>query len=273
MFNGDGQNFYNVDNKFDFIGRAWISPGALSGIKAIENVALGGSFWIGTRGATGLPLKAFTTQGGFAFSETSWTSMMGTMMTKNELHQQGDLRAWALELDVPVMHRFGLRIEYVHKKQDLSIDNVTMAGTATPLGPAQLRGFAVYGQAWWWIVGDDTIIARPGLELPPRYKEFSTKAPQHGVMLAFKVERLDTHIKSSDPMGGPSIGSDDSNSQTAMTSYELGINYWYSKHFRASINALLNHLDGNVSAISNAEKKNGGRMEDELLFRLAAALP
>lgn len=57
-----------------------------------------------------------------------------------------------------------------------------------------------------------------------------------------------------------------------MTSFELGVNYWYSKHFRATVNFILNRLDGNVKAIDNAQTKNGGKTEDELLFRLAAAL-
>jgi hypothetical protein len=276
MFNGDGQNFYNVDNKFDFMGRVWISPANIAGLKAIENAEIGASYWHGTRGATGLAFKPFTTQGGFAFSTTSWTTTMMTgmtsTMTKNELHQNGVLNAWALEADLPIMHRAGVRFEYVHKKQDLSIDNVTTAGTAMPLGPAQLDGFSLYGEAWFWIVGDDSIIGPPGLQLPPRWKQFGTKPPQHGVMIATRVERLDARIKSAMPMGGPSIGDSSSNDQTAMTSWEVGLNYWYSKRFRATVNGILNWIDGNAAGVASAKTKNGGKMEDELLFRLAVAL-
>jgi hypothetical protein len=273
MFNGDGQNFANVDNKFDFMGRAWISPGAIAHVKEIENAEIGGSFWHGTRGPTGLPLKAFTTQGGFAFSEPSWKVMNAMMMTtKNELHQNGTLNAFAFEVDVPVLHKAGARFEYVHKKQHLSIDDVTTAGVATPLGPALMDGYSMYGEVWWWIVGDDTIIGAPGLQMPPRWKQFGTKAPQDGLMFAARLERLNTHITSDMPMGGPSVGTDNSNSQTAITSFEVGLNYWYSKRFRATFNFVHNIIGGTVMAISNAEKKNKGNDEDEFLFRLAAAL-
>jgi len=41
-FNGDGQNFRNVDSRFDVMGRAWIAPFALAGMKALEDVEIGG---------------------------------------------------------------------------------------------------------------------------------------------------------------------------------------------------------------------------------------
>jgi hypothetical protein len=272
LFNGDGQNFVNVDNEFDVIGRAWVSPGAIAHVKEIENATIGGSFWIGDRGPSGLPLKTFTTQGGFAFSEPSWKSTMGMTTSKLELHQQGDLRAFAFEIDVPVLHRAGARFEYVHKKQDLSIDDVTTAGTATPLTPAELDGYSFYGEVWWWLIGDDTIIGAPGLQMPPRWKTFETKAPQHGLMFAARFEHLNAHITSGMPMGGPSVGDSNSNDRTAVNSFEVGLNYWYSKRFRATVNYVHNQFQGNVAAIDNVAKKNGGKGEDEVLFRLATAL-
>jgi hypothetical protein len=272
VFDGDGQNFANVDAKFDVMGRAWISPAQLAQVKAIENAEIGGSFWIGARGATGLPLRTFTTQGGFAFSEPSWKSMTGTTASKLELHQRGDLGAFALEADLPIVHRYGVRFEYVHKQQELSIEDVTTAGTALPLAPAKLDGFSFYGEAYSWIVGDDTIIGAPGLQLPPRWKKFGTEAPRHGLMLAVRVERLDAHVASAMPMAGPSVGASGSSDRTAITSYELGLNYWYSKRFRATANYVHNQLGGNTAAIGSAAKKNDGKGEDELLFRLAAAL-
>jgi hypothetical protein len=241
-------------------------------VKEIENATIGGSFWLGNRGPTGLPLKSYTTQGGFAFSEPSWKTMTGMTASKLELHQHGDLHAYAFEVDLPVLHRGGVRFEYVHKKQELSIDDVTMAGMAAPLGPALLDGYSMYGEAWWWIVGDDTIIGAPGLQMPPRWKKFGTEAPHQGLMLAARLERLNARISSAMPMAGPSVGKSNSDDLTAVTSFEVGLNYWYSKRFRATLNLVHNQLQGNAMAMDNAAKKNGGKGEDELLLRLAAAL-
>src|SRR4051794_10273675 len=162
VFNGDGQNQRNNDKNYDVMGRAWIAPLALSGVEALKSAEIGGSFWIGKR-TKGQPLANQTTQGGFVFLKTNWSMMgaMGAAATPYQLTQNGNLNAYAAELDLPVAHVFGLRGEYVHKEQDLSS---TAAGTL----PAKLKGNAVYGEAWWWALGDDKIIGAPGLQLPGR---------------------------------------------------------------------------------------------------------
>ncbi len=276
VFNGDGQNFKNADSNFDVLGRAWIAPFALAKLAGLENVEVGGSFWAGQRGPTGLPLANLTTQGGFAFSDGKGTSTASatTAAKPLELHQREELRAFAIELDVPVLHRYGLRFEYVYKRQDLDIDDVSAAamGKLTPLSNAQLRGFSAYGELWWWAIGDDTIIGRPGLQLPPRWKAFGVEPPKHGLMFAMRVERLDAHITSSTPSGIPSVGRDSTLGGTAVTSFELGANYWYSKRFRATLNYVHNRFDGGSQGVKNAIAKNAGAGEDELLARVAIAL-
>jgi phosphate-selective porin OprO and OprP len=118
VFNGDGQNFKNADSKFDIIGRAWVAPLALAGEKSLEDIEVGGSLWLGTRAAgTGLPLAKQTTQGQLVFLDNAWAlpaAMMGGADTPVELHQDGDLKAFAIEANVPIQHKYGARFEYVH---------------------------------------------------------------------------------------------------------------------------------------------------------------
>src|SRR5205823_5455413 len=163
-------------NDFDFMGRAWIAPLALTNLEAGKSITLVGSLWLGKR-KNALPLATQSTQGGFAFFKPSWsfTGATGTAVPL-ELHQNGTLTAWALEADLPVAHRAGLRWEYVSKKQGLAANDVTKPDKQTVGGGATLKGYSTYGEAWVWLLGDDKIIGAPGLQLPPRIKKFGTTA-------------------------------------------------------------------------------------------------
>src|SRR5439155_26529595 len=98
VFNGDGQNFRNVDNDADVMGRAWVAPLKFAHVPALENAEIGGSFWVGHRGGNGSILNTFSTQGGFGF--TSSKGSFGMAKTPMELHQHGDLTEYAIEADL-----------------------------------------------------------------------------------------------------------------------------------------------------------------------------
>jgi hypothetical protein len=89
-------------------------------------------------------------------------------------------------------------------------------------------------------------------------------------MLAFRFEYLNTDVTEDATaaalaLGNPAVG------KTEATSYELGVNYWRSKRFRASFNYVLNHFHRGpdttpfLSALPSAN-------EQEFLLRLAIAL-
>ena len=267
-FNGDGQNFKNLDNAIDVMGRAWVAP--FAGLKGspVEFVTLGGSFWVGYRGTKGLPLTAQQTQGGFRYFGDKWTSPSKTSL---ELHQHGNLHALALELDAPIAHRYGLRFEYVNKFQQLGEDDVSQAasGTLTTMGQAALSGWSMYVQGWVWLLGDDTIVGRPGLQLPSRFEKFGTKEARHGVQLLARFERLDERITSNTPeLADPNVG------RTTVTSLQVGVTYWYTKRYRAMVNYVFNNFEGDSRAVSATTWGNlgGGHNEHEVLFRLGVAL-
>jgi phosphate-selective porin OprO and OprP len=267
LFNGDGQNYRNADKSFDFIGRAWLAPLALTKLDAIKSITLGGSVWLGKKN-NALPVATQSTQGGFAFFKPSWstTNAMGVTVPY-ELHQNGDLTAWALEADAPLAHRTGLRWEYVNKKQKLATNDVTKPDKQIPGGPATLKGYSTYGEAWFWVLGDDRIIGAPGLQLPPRLKKFGTTAPRSGLMLATRVEYLNETVTEAADTAALMLG-DKVAGRTKVTSFELGANYWYSKRYRTTFNYVLNHFGGDAPFVQALKSKQ----EHEFLFRLAIAL-
>src|SRR5215471_8923473 len=197
IFNGDNQNFRNVDNAADVMGRAWAAPFQLAhAVPMLQDATFGGSLLAGKRGGNGNIFNTYTTQGGFAFTTSKGT--FGMAKTPMELHQHGDLDAWAIEANVPINHKYGVRFEYAHKTQDFDIADASMAAAGKLIinDKASMDGWAMYGEAWIWVLGDDTIIGAPGLQLPPRYKKFGVKPPVHGLWVGLRIERLNMNINS-----------------------------------------------------------------------------
>jgi hypothetical protein len=272
-FNGDGQNFKNADNHFDWMGRAWIAPLSFVGSGPLHDVEIGASFWTGDRGNTLAP-TAQTTQGGFTFFNTAAFTATPTGATAAEsvqLRQVGRLNAFAGELNAPINHKCGVRGELVLKHSPLSEESIASSGVGTILGGADLRGYSMYGEAWVWLLGDDRIIGdQQGLEAFTRYSKFGVKQPQDGLMLAFRYEHLDEDLTedsntSALKLGNKALGN------TKVDSAELGINYWHSKRFRATANYVLNHFGGTAPFITNPMTLPSA-YEQELLFRLGIAL-
>jgi hypothetical protein len=277
VFNGDGQNFKNVDNNFDFMGRAWISPTSFMGPGPLHDITVGGSYWTGNHDLPSQPLASQSTAGGFVFLPNAVPAIN---MDTVELHQQGRQHSWALELNAPIMHIFGVRWEFVHKDQPLSaIDTAAGKGNAILAG-MHLKGWATYGEAWFWALGDDRIIGEPGMQMPTRFK-WGVKPPQQGVMIVTRIEYIKEDLTADDPAGAISTLVDKNmNStvlglgQTKVTSWQLGVNYWNSKRFRATFNYTLNHFGGTSQYVTQTSSKTlgGADTEHEFSFRLAIAL-
>jgi hypothetical protein len=271
LLNGDGQNFKNVDNNFDVMGRAWIAPLSFLGPNIAHDITVGGSGWTGNRTFADPPLNQ-TTAGGFNILNFGVGGKLGTDTA--QINQQGRLHAWALEANVPLMHKYGVRWEFVHKNQPLSLIDQTTSnagnGTESIVAGMNLKGWSQYFEAWAWVMGDDRIVGEPGLQLPTRLKKFGVKPPQHGLMLMARLELLDETLSAETPVPmGPTIAG---LGKTKLTSYALGFNYWISKRFRTSFNWVLNHFDQDVTNPSSYVKGLKSPNEQEFSFRLAIAL-
>ena len=263
LFNGEGANFRNVDNQFDVIGRVTASPVGLVAPGLFERISVGGSVWRG-RHLSGLAFPSQSTAGGFPFFNPRWTTGRDPVTTV-ELHQQGRLLAYALELDAPIGHRFGLRAEYVSRHQELAENDISVAGTPRTLGNATMDAFGGYGELWFWIVGSYLLLPRPGLELPQRLPAVLDGAAEDGLMVAARVEFVKEDLRSDTPsIADPNVAT------TRLVTVTLGANYWYSKRFRFSINYNLTMFHGTTENIRQitAETPN----VHELLLRLAVAL-
>ncbi len=270
VFNGDGQNFKNADNDFDWMGRGWIAPFSFSGEGPLHDVEIGASFWTGQRGNT-LALASQTTQGGFTFLDMGSFSVTpaGSMTAQTyQYRQSGRLNSFAVELNAPIAHRVGVRGEFVWRHSPLSEETIASNGTGTMAagGGADLRGSSFYGELFAWVLGDDRIIGdQLGLEPFARYGHFGVRPVRDGVMVALRYEHLDETVSDPLALGSPAAG------KTVVDSGELGINYWHSKRFRATFNYVLNHFGRGSDATSLLQKLSSA-WEHELLFRLAVAL-
>jgi phosphate-selective porin len=271
VFNGDGQNFKNVDDHVDWMGRAWIAPFSFLGDGPLHDVEIGGSFWTGDRSNT-LSFTSQTTQAGFTFLSNSAFNFMptGGAAQSIQLRQVGRLKAFAGEINAPIDHKYAVRGELVWKDSPLSADSIASSGTGTILGGADLKGYSMYGELSAWVLGDDRIIGdQQGLEPFSRFKKFGVKPPQDGVMIAFRYEHLDEDLTADpDVQGLGGVLSPSNGSKTKVDSWELGVNYWRSKRFRATVNGIVNHFGGDTALIRGLASKN----EEELTFRLAIAL-
>ena len=270
VFNGDGQNFRNADNKFDLMGRGWVAPLAFGGPEALKSVTLGGSFWLGRR-TNALPLPTQATLAGYSFLTPRWNNAaIGTTAASTyELHQDRDLQVYAFEVNAPIAHKFGARWELVWKRQQpFTIDDVTGGKAPTPVAGSdggKIDGYSTYGEVWAWVLGDDKIVGDPGLQLPTRFKKFGVKPPQPGLMIAARFERLNETVTMY-PMSATVAGASKLSGVTKVTSFQLGANYWHSRRLRGSVNYVLNSFDGDNVTIKTF------KTEHEFLFRLAIAL-
>jgi hypothetical protein len=269
VFNGDGQNFRNADKKFDAMGRGWIAPLALSSLDVVKAIEVGGSFWLGDR-ANALALAPQTTQGGFTFFKPSWSAMnmaMPPVSVPYELHQNGTMTAWALELDAPIAHKGGLRWEYVHKNQELAVNDVSKPTAQVTKGGSKLDGYSTYGEIYYWLVGDDRIIGPQALQLPTRIKKFGTQAPRPGLVLQLRFEHLSETVTDTDETAMMMLGNGVAG-KTEVNSFEFGATYWHSKRFRATFNYVFNHFSGDAPFVTGLTSQD----EHEFLFRLGVAL-
>ena len=265
VFNGDGPALRNGDNRVDFIGRVSVSPLARTAIDSLHEASLGASVWYGQHVA-GRAFPTQTTPGGFVFFDPSWT--VGQMNpVALDLHESGRTLTLGGEVSLPIGHQFGLRAEGFLKQQDLSEDSVAADGTTlSTMGRAKLSAIGGYADAWLWILGDDRLLPRPGFELPKRLGRLVEPAAEPGVMLTVRGELLKEDLTSTQNiLADPNLGT------TRLMAGTLGVNYWYGRRVRASLNYIVTFFRGTTENIT-ATKATDGPSQQEILLLLAMGL-
>ena len=89
-------------------------------------------------------------------------------------------------------------------------------------------------------------------------------------MVAGRIEYLNENLTEEADAAALSLGNK-ALGRTKVTSYELGVNYWWSKRFRATFNYVFNHFDQGSDATAQI-KAFASPSDQEFLFRLAIAL-
>lgn len=283
VFNGEGQSFKSLDRYPAVVGRAFVAPfAAMAGDRQwLQDIWLGGSLWYqyadnlggsvtpsATGGAQG-DLPAMTTQGGIGFFSSSFVNGRDAEGNdvRSHLTMQGQVLKWALELQVPLLNRFGLRAEMVHQSMGLEQYNDTNPTLAklvrTRAGAGRLAGYGYYVELFAWVLGGWSFIDTPGLETAPRLKSFKVSEPRWGLMLAAKYDHVDFDVS-----GLPASGDGTTNPAWGtyrIDAFEFGINAWLTKHVRLTANYVLNYVDGDSANV----KKNPfyRRFDHEFLFR------
>jgi hypothetical protein len=198
------------------------------------------------------------------FFQPHWTGSFASPTF--ELQEQGTIEAFAGEVNVPIGARFGLRGEFVWKKQQLAESAVTISGV-TPLYLATLEGIAGYGELWFWALGDQRTRPPAGYELPVRPAPAPAPLLEQGLMFALRGEVLKEDLdagKQAQSLGDPGIAT------TRVVSGTAGVNYWRGRLVRLSANYILNYWSGTSETILALMAT--GRLEHEVLIRLALSL-
>jgi hypothetical protein len=297
VFDGDGQNFKNLDDQAAVIGRSILAPLALvpGHPEWTEYIWIGGSGWwqknenlggpsaASTSGATAGDISGFTTQASYSLFNSNFSNGADAMgnAIRSHLAPNGTTSKYAFELNVPILDLIGVRAEYIHQSIDLREYNDLNPGngnlTRSVGASGQLKGSGWYAELYGWI-GGPVNVDRPGLYQPPHWRGFEQPPPPKlALMLAAKYEHVGFDV-SGFPGTTSSTGKaapDPSVGHYALDVVELGASLWMSRHSRIMANYLINHVGaGETASAAPMEIKNifFHKNEQELLFRFAVAL-
>jgi phosphate-selective porin len=289
LFDGEGQNFKNLDYGAAVIGRAIFAPLALLPEHEPwqERVWVGGSAWVqrtqnlggtsaaSTTGATQGDLSSVTTQAGLPIFNSNYGNGVdaSNSAVRTHLAQNGTVEKYALELNVPLFERLGVRAEFNHQKIEINEYNDTTAGR-TPGAPGALRGSGGYAELYVWL-GQHVNVDHPGLYQTPHWSGYKKPGPPTvGVMLAAKYEHVGFDVDGlpTTTQRGKQVA-DAGGGSYSLDVFELGASLWMTRHSRLMANYVLNYIGAADNAAPNEQKNLFFRTNDhELLFRLAMSL-
>jgi hypothetical protein len=232
IYDGDGANRPNADNRFDVVGRVFTRPFVATKGSPLELAQLGVSGRFGSRDPklVGYDVPSLTTQGGYAFWRPTYRDSNSRTV---HILPSADQGALAADLFVPV-DRFDVTGEAVY-----AVTNTREAIDGFQLSPFQERatrlvGYAYYVQLGAWIVGSRDIIGPPSYGKPLKVDLSSPqKPPAQGLQVLAKVERL--HATYSGTRGG-TLDPKTPLGDIDVSSVAFGVNYWATRHLRVGLN-------------------------------------
>lgn len=233
LLNGDGPNRVNLDTRYGVAGRIFVRPFATSTKTSTKWTQFGisGRFSSADPRRIGYDMPALTTQEGFAFWKPTYKNSLGQLT-----HIMPSMGQWAIATDVyvPIANfDFTGEFMYVHDDTREALDGYQLSPFTERLGV--FKGFGWYAQASYWIYGGHHIISHPNYGRPPHVDlERPQKPLEQGVQVLAKLEQL--HLNYNGSSRGGLSDPLTPNGDITSDDFEVGINYWMSKHLRVTFN-------------------------------------
>lgn len=234
IYNGDGPNRLNADDRFDVSGRVLVRPLAVAGNGSLRDLQIGVSARGGSRDArlVGYDMPSMTTQEGYAFWKPTYKDSTGRLVHILPSTTQG---AFGADVFVPVgpIDAIGELIYSTTNTREAA-DGYQLTGQNLRAG--DLSGVGWYGQIGVWVVGDRSVIGFPSYG-KPTHVDLDKPAPSrpiHAMELLAKFEQLRMQYE-----GASRGGANDTktpNGGINVDDLELGATYWATKHVRVSAN-------------------------------------
>jgi phosphate-selective porin len=256
VFSGDANFRTNPDNRFDFIGRAFVRPLAQQK-SSISHLQVGISAKYGERDAkkVNYDVSSVSTANGYALWNGSYTGKAaGGTVTSGLTHilPAGAQSGFAAELWVPI-ENFDISGEfyYINNKTREQYDN--LLGSANTERFGSLSGVSAYAQASYWI-GKRDIFGEPGFYRAARmkFKKPAVAKPgdkPKGVDTAWRL-RVRYDIVSAKYEGAKDSGTVAERAvpgnpgspipyydgDIKVHAFQAGVDYFFSKHFGLRLN-------------------------------------
>ncbi|MGH7440666.1 MAG: porin [Polyangiaceae bacterium] len=233
ILNGDGPNRPNVDSRYDVSARAVYRPFAASTDTFSKWVQVGVSARQGSRdpAKVGYDLPSLTTQGGFAFWRPTYRDSLG-----RTIHILPSSSQWAVGADLfaPV-GKLDIMGEFIYLNEGTreAVDGYQLSPFTERIGA--LTGVGWYAQVGYWILGDQDIIGPPSYGRPIHVDLTKPqKRPQDGLQAMVKFEQL--LLSYGGNSRGGALDSLTPNGSIDVDTFEVGVNYWATKHLRVGLN-------------------------------------
>jgi phosphate-selective porin len=259
IYDGDGPNRPNQDNRFDFYGRLVVHPLANDGNARWFQVGLSGRTGSRDPHLIGYDMASLTTQSGYVFWKPTYKDSLGRL---THIIPSAGQNAAAADVFLP-LDRFDVTAEAVlaNFQTREAIDGAQLSPYTQRTG--SLFGFGSYVELGVWLLGDRSILGFPGMSKPLHIdlSQPSTVVPGHGVEVLVKWEHFAVDYE-----GASRSGTNDKktpNGTTEVEAFSFGVNYWATKHVRATVNYVLNTFpDGSAGApvIGNLMHEVAGRV-------------
>jgi phosphate-selective porin len=274
IFGGDGMNRPNIDNRFDGMGRLVVRPLA-SRTDALKRFHVGGGARLGWRDKdfAQYDMPGLSTPGGYTFWAGNYKDASGSTI---HILGNGHQAAASGEFYLP-FERWDVRSEvvYIHEKRH----EVADANKTQGLRSGLFSGYGGYLQLSAWLLGTPRINGNPGgvygvTKLPDG---LGAQAP-YALQLVARAEVMRMNYDANKTAGDEG-GRSATSTNIDVNAYQLGLNYWATRHIRLSAEYSLYQFLGDAS--SNQAVAPGVKSEKadasantlhELSFRVGLAI-